>query len=169
MTSATCPREAELLEQFAQGRAAEVWDSALQQHVAHCGLCREVTAVAAAMWADGRDPLAEHHLPTASQVWWRAQVRARFEAAQSAGRPITLAQGAAGAAIVGIAASVVGWRWIALPARAVRELAARATDADTTGLLSAVAPSPLGWAVIGACACVLVLMPLAALLAFSDD
>jgi hypothetical protein len=169
MTPTTCPREPELLEQLAQGRPVEIWDAALQHHVARCDLCREVTAVASAMWADHRDALSEHHLPTASQVWWRAQVRARFEAAQSAGRPITLAQGAAGAAIVGVAASVVGWRWITLPAHVVRELAARATDVDTTGLLSVVAPSPLGWAVIVACTCVLVLMPLAALLALSDD
>jgi hypothetical protein len=168
MTPAACAQERELIEQLVQGRPLEDWDSALQQHVARCDMCREVASVASAVWADGRDGLSEHHLPTASQVWWRAQVRARFDAAQTAGRPITFAQGAAGAAIVGMAASVVGWQWIALPARVVRELAVRATDADTTGLLSTVAPSPLGWAVLAACACVLVLMPLAALLALSD-
>ena len=169
MKPATCPREPELLDELLQGRSVENWDAALQQHVECCEVCRQVASVASAMWADLRDAVAEHHLPTASQVWWRAQVRARFEAAQTAGRPITIAQGVAGAAIVGMAASVVGGRWIAWPARVVRELAVRAADADTTGLFSAVAPSPLGWAVLVACAGVLVLMPLAALLVLSDE
>ena len=169
MKPPTCPRESELLEQLAQGRSAADCDPALRQHVTRCEMCREVVSVATALRADCCDLPSPHHLPTASQVWWRAQVRARFEAAQVAERPITFAQGAAGAAIVGVVASVVGWSWVTQPARVVRELAAGATEADTTGLLSVVAPSPLGWALLVTCACVLVLMPIAVVLALSDE
>lgn len=47
-------------------------------------------------------------VPTAEIVWWRAQMRAREEAARAAARPILFTQALAVAALIGLLVSVVG-------------------------------------------------------------
>jgi hypothetical protein len=46
--------------------------------------------------------------PSSAIVWWRAQLRARQEAAQTAGRPITVVHGLAIACAAGLALSLIG-------------------------------------------------------------
>src|SRR6185503_10363379 len=54
--------------------------------------------------------LAHHEAtpPSGAIVWWRAQMRARQEAAQAAGRPITIVHGLAIACAAGLALSLIG-------------------------------------------------------------
>jgi hypothetical protein len=47
-------------------------------------------------------------LPDSGRVWWRAQMRARREAAQTAGRPITAAQVIAFACAMGLFGACFG-------------------------------------------------------------
>ena len=60
-------------------------------------------------------------VPTPEIVWWRAQMRAREEAARTAARPIVFTQALAVAALIGLLVSVVGrltlpaLSWAALP------------------------------------------------------
>ena len=83
MTDDLCPREADVL------RASEssVWSETLRTHLATCAACREVEAVASAL------RLAVDHddadaLPSADQIWWRAQLQARRDAEARALRPL---------------------------------------------------------------------------------
>ena len=47
-------------------------------------------------------------VPTPEIVWWRAQMRAREEAARTAARPIVFTQALAVAALIGLLISVIG-------------------------------------------------------------
>jgi len=63
---------------------------------------------------DHADVVADVTLPAAGQVWWRAAVRARLEAAQAAARPMAWAQGMTGATLLGVTCAVVMVTWPAL-------------------------------------------------------
>jgi hypothetical protein len=100
----TCPREAELVDAIASGTWPTCADPELCAHVDHCPVCADVLAVAAAMREEHALACREARVPSAAVVWWRAQVRAREEAARAAARPITLVQVVAGAC--GLAATL---------------------------------------------------------------
>ena len=59
----------------------------LREHVAGCGLCSDVAEIAGAFFEDRDCARAEAVVPSASAVWWRAQIRAREEAARLAVAP----------------------------------------------------------------------------------
>jgi hypothetical protein len=109
MSRHLCPREQEVVDaMLPEGRLPEA--SELQQHVAGCASCRELHEVMAMLRPD--HALAEEaSLPSAGQIWWRAAVRARMEAARAAARPVAWAQGATAASLLGIlcAATVLAW------------------------------------------------------------
>ena len=81
------------------------WDAAddeLKQHAADCEICRDVVAVARpAVGRSGTMRDTRCTCPAAGQVWWRAAVRARLEAAHAAARPMTWLHGIAGACALG--------------------------------------------------------------------
>jgi hypothetical protein len=82
------------------GAVAEA-SAELLQHVDTCGPCGELRELMTMLREDAsRD--ATVALPAAGQVWWRAAVRARMEAAQAAARPVTWAQGVTAAVLVGL-------------------------------------------------------------------
>jgi hypothetical protein len=101
-------------------------------------------------------------------MWWRAQLRAREDAARAAGRPVAFVQG--------VAASVAVWLMIALfralPAETVAEWRNWAADLLPTGFFAmnvsqVTAALPLVvFFVVGAW---LLLTPIAAYLAFEDE
>jgi hypothetical protein len=64
--------------------------------------------VTAAIAAEAALARAEATPPSSAIVWWRAQMRARQEAARAAERPITIVHGLAIAAGLGLAVSLVG-------------------------------------------------------------
>lgn len=164
-----CDREHDVLDALAAGRWPSRCDEDLRAHVGACAICRDLADVAAE-FADDRDAAwRDAQVPSAGIVWWRAQLRAREDAARSAGRPVAFIQG--------VAASVAVWLAIALfraiPAESVGEWrawlagllpAVTFTMADVSRLTAAV---PLfvivivaGW---------LLLAPLAIYLAAADE
>ena len=108
---AECRHEGDLVAAVTSGRWPAAVDPAMREHVASCAVCSEVLQVAEAMTALEQETLADTRLPAAGQVWWRAQIRARHEAAAVAARPVMVAQALGGAAAVGLLAAVVSWKW----------------------------------------------------------
>lgn len=108
--------------------------------------------------------LAEAHPPTAAVVWWRAQRRAREEAAREAARPISFVHGIALGCAIGACAAL-----LAMASGAAREtLAVFARVSSWHTLFTADAPAsiagiPLGFAV--AVAATLLLAPVVVCLA----
>ena len=64
--------------------------------------------VAEAMAAEAAHARREAAPPSSAIVWWRAQMRARQEAARAAERPITIVHGLAIACFCGLALSLAG-------------------------------------------------------------
>ena len=112
MNALPCPRESELWTAIAAGRWPDAADAELRAHVEGCASCRDVAVVAVALARDAQDLRHASTPPSSAIVWWRAQMRARQEAARAADRPITVVQGIAIACaaglFVGLAGSIVG-------------------------------------------------------------
>jgi hypothetical protein len=169
---ADCDHEPLVIEAITNGTWPHGCDRELTEHAAGCRLCRDLASVATALREDsGR---ARHEargrLPSSGIVWWRATVRARAEASRAADRPISVAQGVAGACAVGLACGVAGAAWQSLEwlRRTGTVIAAlepsRADIAAASALILEHAfPLVLG---LGAC---LVIAPLALYLVLSDD
>lgn len=77
-------------------------------HLAACASCRELHDLVWSLREDRAEALSQVQVPSAGQVWWRAELRARQEAAAAAARPITVATGLAAACLVGLLASIAG-------------------------------------------------------------
>lgn len=101
-----CDREQDVLDAMAGGRWPGQCDEDLRAHVNACGTCRDLADVATALLSDQETACSEARVPPAGVVWWRAQLRAREDAARAAGRPVAFIQG--------VAASVAVWLLIAL-------------------------------------------------------
>ena len=98
-----CPREPDVIDALTTGQWPGRCDDDLRAHVAECEGCRDLAAILpplAQAWADTRSVAA---VPASGMVWWRAQLRARQEAASAAARPIAVVQGIAGLAGVALA------------------------------------------------------------------
>jgi hypothetical protein len=92
MKPVECELESEVLAAVLEGRWPEGADAQLRAHVAACGICSEVAAIAGAIAGARKKMSARADIPDSGRVWWLAQRRARREAAESANRPITIAQ-----------------------------------------------------------------------------
>jgi hypothetical protein len=101
-----CEFEADALAAALQQRFPERVDAALRAHVAGCPICSDVVAIAGAV-DDARGEMGAV-VPDAGRVWWLAQLRARREATEAAGRPITAAQLIAFACAVGLLGACFG-------------------------------------------------------------
>ena len=111
MTARTeCAREDEVLMMVSTGRWPVAAPAELREHADHCQVCRELGLAAASIGqeAEASASMSVPNLPSSGTVWWRAQLRARQEAARQVGRPITAAQMLAFAAMVGVAGAVFG-------------------------------------------------------------
>jgi hypothetical protein len=87
-----CEFESEVLAAAVQSRWPDRVDARLRAHALTCEICCDVAAVAGAIDAARDDLRASIVVPDSGRVWWLAQLRARREAARTAGRPITAAQ-----------------------------------------------------------------------------
>ena len=105
-----CFREPDVVDAVRSGEWPARCEPALREHVASCEVCAETLAVALAFQEDTGSVEAPH-LPTAAHVWWRAGIRARQEAAQTAERPMTIVEGVAAASGVGLAAAAIAIGW----------------------------------------------------------
>ena len=106
MTSAECSREQDLVDVLTTGRWPDRCDEDLRQHVTACQGCQDVLAILEPLGDAWMQTRADAHLPASGMVWWRAQMRARQEAARAADRPVTVAQVAGG--LIGFAAVCAG-------------------------------------------------------------
>lgn len=107
-----CPREQEVLEAVTCG----CWPHDLRVHADACPLCSELAAIARLLRREGEVAAHEAPLPTSGQVWWRATIRRRAEAAAAAARPIMLVQGLAGACAAGLIGGLMTLTWSTLQA-----------------------------------------------------
>jgi len=160
MPQVDCEFESAVLQALAQSRWPDGVDPSLRAHAMVCPVCSDVAAVAGAIGEARQEMRASPALPAAGHVWWRAQLRARREAADAAGRPITAAQVIALACAAGllgacfgassslfqsllqrIAAAVQSVDWKELLASAVALLAAHAALAAALALVLLLAPA----------------------------
>jgi len=103
-----CEFESDALSAASQSRWPDRVDAQLRAHVAACPICSDVIAVARAM-DEARDEMRRGAMvPDSARVWWQAQLRARREAAEAAGRPITAAQVIALACAMGLLGACFG-------------------------------------------------------------
>jgi hypothetical protein len=165
-----CHREQEIVDAIANRRWPHAVDPSLAAHAEECDNCRDVMMVAVALYDDEFCARHEARVPSAGLVWWRATIRARAEATRVAERPMTVAQGVAGAAVVGLACGLAGVAWQSVQRfQHVGEIVAN-LDAGTLQFASSSAvmlqralPLVLG---LGAC---LLIAPLAIYFVLSDD
>ena len=111
MSALDCRHEDDVVDAVLSGRWPHGCDEDLRAHVATCSGCREVTTITGLLREDQATRMAAVRVPAAGQVWWRAAVRARVEAAHTASRPLTWMQGLAGAAIAGLAIALFSVVW----------------------------------------------------------
>ena len=110
MTDHTCAREHDVVAAVLSRRWRMAHDD-LKRHADVCESCREVVAGASLLSAERDRARSEVRVPAAGQIWWRAAVRARLEAAHAAARPLTWLHGIAGACALGLAVAVAGMAW----------------------------------------------------------
>jgi hypothetical protein len=108
MNPVECEFESEVLSATLQSRWPDRVDAQLRAHVAECAICSDVVVIAGAIDDAREEAYARAVVPDSGRVWWRAQLRARREAAQTAGRPITAAQVIAFACAVGLLGACFG-------------------------------------------------------------
>jgi len=108
MPPVECEFEPEVLAAVVQSRWPHHADPALRAHAATCAICSDVAAVASAIGEAGDETRAAIAVPDSGAVWWRARLRARRDATQAAGRPITAAQVCALACAAGLLGACFG-------------------------------------------------------------
>ncbi len=169
MTPVECLREQEVLSAVRVRGWRDVCNDELKKHVDGCEVCRDLIVVAELMRDDYVLGLPQPQLPAAGQVWWRAAVRARAEAAEAAARPLTWVHGIAGACVLGVSVAAVGVAWPAV-AQSVERAVGLVSSVDSYAVEEMVSsvvrrslPLLLG---VGAC---LVLAPIALYFVVSDE
>src|SRR5207247_1716724 len=105
-----CRFEADVLAAVTAG----AWDrapDALTAHATTCRACSDLVLVSGLLQDEHAAAIQQADVPSSGQVWWRAQVRARAEAAHAAARPLFVAQAVAAAAAIGALVALVSWLW----------------------------------------------------------
>jgi hypothetical protein len=108
MKPVECEFESEVLAATLQSRWPDRVDAELRAHVAACAICSDVVVISAAIDGFREEMYPSTVVPDSGRVWWLAQLRARREAAQTAGRPITAAQVIAFACTIGLLGACFG-------------------------------------------------------------
>jgi hypothetical protein len=151
-----CPHEHEVVEAIIDGRWPHASEAALVAHAAACMICGEVIAVASAMRADFEHARAAVNVPPAGLVWWRAQLRARRQMAETATRPITCVHALTGAVGAGLFFALGGLLWPWLRA-SIQWIASASRLADVGALWVPLALAVGGWLVVAPLLLLLVL------------
>jgi hypothetical protein len=106
-----CLREPDVMDAVASGRWPDRMDTELRDHVDACAICQDVAAVFSAISAEHEQAWERTSVPPPSVVWWRAQIRAREEAARAVTQPIAVTQAVAVAALIAAAIALVPVAW----------------------------------------------------------
>jgi hypothetical protein len=162
VTFVDCPREQDLIDALTTGQWPDRCDDELKSHVAACQGCQDLVTIVAPLgdaWAVSR---ADAQVRASGTVWWRAQMRARQEAARAAERPITIVQTIAAltaATIIGLALFAVA-PWLASSYAASRDF----LTIDVSRL------QPMqGWLLAGGAAALLAIGSLAVYFVVAED
>jgi hypothetical protein len=107
MSAIECPREQDVLDEIEAGRWPELAPEDLRAHAAACAACRDFVDVVPLLREAGQASCDEVTPPSAGQVWWRAELRAKNEAARAAQRPMTIAQAIAAACTIAVLLALV--------------------------------------------------------------
>jgi hypothetical protein len=107
MSKLFCPQEELVLAAHRGGLP----DPDLREHIRRCPICSDVEAAASCLIQIGKHSMVEHRLPSADQMWWRAQLRNRREALQKSMRPISALQWVALISILASTGAVFGRHW----------------------------------------------------------
>jgi hypothetical protein len=108
MTHQDCAHEVDVLDLVACSGWPHRAPADLKAHVAGCGRCADLAAVATALADLGAATTPLARVPDAKVVWHQAQRQARLEAAGRAARPMQIAQLAAIVAVAGTAGAWAG-------------------------------------------------------------
>lgn len=103
-----CAREKEVVELVERGQWP-LCSEDLRDHVQSCRACAELVLVKGALRRERTAAMAQPVLPSASALWWRAQLRKRNQALETIGRPILGAEIFAATMLVLMALSGLGW------------------------------------------------------------
>jgi predicted anti-sigma-YlaC factor YlaD len=161
-----CPFEAEVGEAARAGRWSGQRGAELQAHLDACRSCREVADIVGLLAAEWDTAQAELQPPSADLVWWRAQRRARLEAARAAEAPVRAAQLVAAIGAV-LLVGVAGWWVFGALGPSVSELLAHA-PAPSDVLRPDATPLLRGAALLALIAAV-AFVPVALYLVFADE
>jgi hypothetical protein len=172
MTARICEHEAAVTQAVLSRQWPHACDQALQTHARTCEVCGEVVSIAALLREDydeARKAISRRDvpLPSAGQIWWRAAVRARADAARAAARPLVWGYGAAAASAIGLLAAggTMLWPSVTPAFERVGALTARLAPAADLVVATLGARMPI---VIGVAAC-LVAAPIALYFAFREE
>jgi hypothetical protein len=110
MSGIECAREPELVAAVLGRRWPDGCADDLPAHAESCEVCAEVLLVASVLRED-QAAVRDLDIPAAGQVWWRAAVRARAEAAHAAARPMVWLQAVAGACLAGLGLGLLSLAW----------------------------------------------------------
>ena len=119
MNGRPCEKEQEVLEAVRSGRLGlerSAWAEELRSHIASCTDCADLALVTEYLQREDKAGIAEAHLPSASLMFWKAQLRARRESTEKALLPVRVAEKIAAASAVAVAGSLLLWKGPALGA-----------------------------------------------------
>jgi hypothetical protein len=116
VTRRTCEHESAVVQAVLGGQWPDACEASVREHAESCEVCGEVVAIVPMLreeYIDARDAIGRRDvpLPSAGQIWWRAAVHARADAARAAARPLVWGYGAAAACAIGLLAAALGWLW----------------------------------------------------------
>lgn len=104
-----CVRERETAEVLERGQWPHACPEELRAHVESCRVCGELVTVRTVLRAERTAAMTRAVLPSASALWWRAQLRKRNEAIEKMARPIVGAEIFAIAIAAVVALCGLGW------------------------------------------------------------
>jgi hypothetical protein len=88
----TCSFEPEVLLGLKEGRWPEACDPELRAHVETCTTCGDLVLVTQTFQRARSESVQQAPGKSPDLIWWRAQIRRRYAAAERVSRPITIAQ-----------------------------------------------------------------------------
>ena len=162
-----CPFEHDILEAVVSGH----WPEDLRRHADVCAVCVDLATVAGALRNEREEAWQDAHVPTSGQVWWRATMRTRAEAAATAARPIALLQGLAGACAAGLCAAIITLAWpsMLLPLAGIPDILVREAQRLGVAAVSEAAMQQALLSVVAVAGAGLILTPFVLYLVLSDD
>ena len=109
MSAMECDREIEIVEAVTCGRWPAGVDEELRLHAPTCAVCTDVIQVSLALTQERSDALLAARVPSAGLVWWRAEMRARRDAVETATRPMKIVEWTALACVLAALAGFLYW------------------------------------------------------------